>query len=53
MVNYLGRDGGQVVSVLAINSDDPSSTPAKVDSLFSVKLYEKNKKEVGNGQFKN
>ena len=37
--NYCrGRDGGQVVSVPASYSDDPSSNPAKVYN-FSVKFY--------------
>ena len=50
----LGSGGGQVVSVLAFNSDDPSSNHAKVYN-FSVKLYLKrtkiNKKEAGVGPF--
>ena len=29
-----GRGGGQMVSVLAFNSDDPSSYPVKVNNLF-------------------
>ena len=29
-----GRDGGQVVSVLAFNSVDPTSNPARPSSLF-------------------
>ena len=33
----LGSGGGQVVSVLALYSDDPSSNPAEV-YIFSVKL---------------
>ena len=38
----MGRGGGQVVSVLAFYSDDPSSNPAETCS-FSVKLvFEKN-----------
>ena len=51
----LGRGGGQVVSVLAFYSDDPSSNPAEVYN-FSVKLLLKrmkiNKKEAGVGPFK-
>ena len=47
---FLGRGGGEVVSVLAFYSDDPSSNPAKVYK-FSVKLLLKrtkiNKKEAG------
>ena len=30
----MGRGGGQVVSVLAFYSDDPSSNPADVYSFF-------------------
>ena len=50
----MGRGGGQVVSVLAFYSDDPSSNPAEVYN-FSVKLLLKrtkiNKKEAGVGPF--
>ena len=50
-----GCGGGQVVSVLAFYSDDPSSNPAEVYN-FSVKLLLKrtkiNKKEAGVGPFK-
>ena len=50
----MGRGGGQVVSVLAFNSDHPSSNPAEVYK-FSVKLLLKstkiNKKEAGVGPF--
>ena len=49
----LGRGGGQVVSVLAFYSDDPSSNPAEVYN-FSVKLLLKRtkiKKEAGVGPF--
>ena len=49
----LGRGGGQVVSVLAFYSDNPSSNPAEVYN-FSVKLLLKrtkiNKKLAGVGQ---
>ena len=38
-----------MVGVLAINSDGPSSNPAEVYSLFSVKLRENNEKESGDG----
>ena len=31
ITKYLGRDGGQVDSVLAFYSDDPSSDPADAD----------------------
>ena len=39
----LGRGGGQVVSVLAFYSDDPSSNPTEVYK-FSVKLLLKRTK---------
>ena len=32
--NLLCRSGGQVVSVLAFNYDNPCSSPAVVDKLF-------------------
>ena len=39
----MGRGGGQVVSVLALYSDDQSSNPAEA-YIFSVKfVFEKNK----------
>ena len=38
--------GGQVVSVLAFYSDDPSSNPAEVYK-FSVKLYLKRTEKRG------
>ena len=42
IVATMGRGGGQVVSVLAFYSDDPSSNPAEVYN-FSVKIViEKN-----------
>ena len=50
----MGRGGGQVVSVFAFYSDDPSSNPADVYS-FSVKfVFEKNEnkqKEAGLAHF--
>ena len=50
----MGCGGGQVVSVLAFYSDDPSLNPAEVYN-FSVKLLLKrtkiNKKEAGVGPF--
>ena len=50
----MGRGGGQVVSVLAFYSDDPSSNPAEVYN-FSVKLLLKrtkiNKKRPGLAHF--
>ena len=39
----MGRGGGQVVSVLAFYSDNPSSNPAEVYN-FSVKLLLKRTK---------
>ena len=39
-----GRGGGQVVSVLAFYSDDPSSNPAEAYSLFSVQCVGKDRK---------
>ena len=51
-----GRGCGQVVSVFAFYSDDPSSNPADADS-FSVKfVFENNEnkqKEAGVGPLKN
>ena len=39
----MSRGGGQVVSVIAFYSDDPSSNPADI-TVFSVKFaFEKNK----------
>ena len=35
----LGRGGGQVVSVLAFYSDDPSSNPADACSFFCKKFW--------------
>ena len=40
----MGSGGGQVVSVLAFYSDDPSSNPVEVYN-FSVKLYLKRTKK--------
>ena len=34
--SLLGRGGGQVVTVLAFCTDDPSSNPAEVYSFYSV-----------------
>ena len=39
-----GRGGGQVVSVLAFNSDDPSSNPTEVYSLSVKFVFEKERK---------
>ena len=47
--------GGQVVSVLAFHSDDPSSNPTEVYSFEFCELFEKNEnkqKEAGDGTFK-
>ena len=52
---YLGRGGGQVVSVLTFYSDDSSSNTFEVCS-FILKLFEKienKQKEAKNGLFKN
>ena len=46
----MGRGGGQVVSVLAFYSDDPSSNPAEACEI----VFEKNRnkqKEAGVGPF--
>ena len=44
-----GRGGGEVVRVLAFDSDDPSSNPAEANSFFSVKfVFDKNKKKQTN-----
>ena len=51
----MGRGGGQVVSVLAFYSNDPSSNPADVYSYFVQIVIEKNEnkqKEAWDGQFK-
>ena len=37
-----GPGGGQVVSVLAFSSDDPSSNRADVIQFLACKLFEKN-----------
>ena len=39
-----GPGGGQVVSVLALNSYDPSSHPADADSFFVKLVFEMNEK---------
>ena len=38
----MGCGGGQVVSLLAFYSNDPSSNPAKVYSFFCNIVFEKN-----------
>ena len=48
----MGRGGGQVVSVLAIYSNDPSTNPAEAYSCFCFIVFEKNEnihKEAGVG----
>ena len=47
----MGRGGGQVVSVLAFNSDDPSSNPAKVYCSYSLNCLKINKKGLGTAIF--
>ena len=49
----MGRGGGQVVSVLALYSNDLSSNPDEVYSFYSEKLFEmnENKKGTGDGPF--
>ena len=49
----MGRGGGQVVSVLALYSNDLSSNPDEVYSFYSEKLFEmnENKKVTGDGPF--
>ena len=52
--NRVVDGGGQMVSVRAIYSDDPSSNSAESIDFYSVKLFEKdgnNEKEAGNGPF--
>ena len=53
----VGRGGGQVVSVLAFYSDDPSPNPVVAYNFFCIKfVFEKNEnkqKEAGVGPFKN
>ena len=41
--------GGQVVSVLAFYSDNPSSNPAEVNNFNLYNCAEMNKKEAGDG----
>ena len=49
----MGRGGGQVVSVLALYSNDLSSNPDEVYSFYSEKLFEMNEniKGTGDGPF--
>ena len=46
----MGRGGGQVVSVLAFNSNDPSSNPAEAYSFFCNIVFEKNENKQKRGQ---
>ena len=46
----LGRGGGQVVSVLAFYSDDPSSNLAEIYSFFCNIVFEKNENKTKRGQ---
>ena len=51
----MGCGGGQVVSVLAFYSNNPSSNPAEAYSfsvILCLKRTEKNKKEAGVGPLK-
>ena len=48
----MGHAGGQVVSMFAFYSDDPNLNPAeKTQSLF-CKLFQKERKEAGDGPLK-
>ena len=42
-----GRGGGQVVSVLAFYSDDPSSNPAEANNFFRIIVFKKNENKQG------
>ena len=46
----LDRGGGQVVSVLAFNSDDPIRIPQQPTVFFVKFVIEKNKNKQKNGQ---
>ena len=46
----MGRGGGQVVSVLAFQSDDPRWNPAEVHSFFCKILFEKNENKQKRGR---
>ena len=48
----MGRGGGQVVSVLAFYSNDPSSNAAEAYILSLKFVYENEQKEDGVGPFK-
>ena len=49
-VRVIGRGGGEVVIVFALNSDDPSLNPAEAYS-FLCKRMKINKKEAGLAHF--
>ena len=40
----MGRDGGQVVGVLAFYSDNPSLNPAEAYNFSVIFVFEKNEK---------
>ena len=44
--NWSSRGGGQVVSVITFNSDDPSLNPAEAYSFFVKFVFEKERKET-------
>ena len=46
----VGRDGGQVVSVLALYSDDPSLNPTEAYSFSVTCVFEKNKNKQKRGR---
>ena len=56
MLTQKGSGGcGQVVSMLAFYSDDPSSNPAEDDSFYSLNCLKStkiNEKEAGDGPFR-
>ena len=45
----LGRGGGQVVSVLAFYSDDPSSNLAEANNFFRIIVCKKNENKQKRG----
>ena len=48
-----GSSGGQVVSVLALYSDDPSSNPAEASVNYNFEKNENKEKEAGVDPLKN
>ena len=46
----MGRGGGQVVSVLAFYSDDPSSNPAEAYNFSCKNVFEKNENKQKRGR---